>query len=47
VVAYLDDFAGTTGADELVTVHAASSVTGRLRSVELLADALGSVPSPR
>src|SRR3954465_2525570 len=41
VVAFLDDFQETTGADELVTVHHADSVARRLRSVELLADAAG------
>jgi luciferase family oxidoreductase group 1 len=41
VVAYLDGFARHTGADELVVVHHADTVAGRLRSVELLADAAG------
>jgi luciferase family oxidoreductase group 1 len=41
VVAYLDDFQETTGADELMTVHHADTVARRLRSVELLADAAG------
>lgn len=41
VVAWLDDFAARTGADEIMTVHAAGSVANRLRSVELLADAAG------
>jgi putative transposase len=40
VVASLDDFRRTTGADELVVVHHADTVERRLRSVELLADAL-------
>ncbi len=37
--AYLDDFQEKTGADELITVHYASSVADRVRSVELLAAA--------
>jgi luciferase family oxidoreductase group 1 len=41
VVAYLDDFQASTGADELVTVHHADTVARRLRSVELLAEAAG------
>jgi alkanesulfonate monooxygenase SsuD/methylene tetrahydromethanopterin reductase-like flavin-dependent oxidoreductase (luciferase family) len=40
-LAYLADFQQHTGADELIVVHHASSVEGRLRSVELLADAAG------
>jgi luciferase family oxidoreductase group 1 len=39
VVSYLRDFQRQTGADELITVHHASTVAGRLRSVELLAEA--------
>ena len=39
VVAYLDDFQRATGAEELIVVHHAPSVAGRLRSVELLANA--------
>ncbi len=39
VAAYLDEFQRSTGADELIVVHHATSVAGRLRSVELLADA--------
>ena len=39
VVAYLEDFQRHTGADELMTVHHAATVAGRLRSVELLAEA--------
>jgi luciferase family oxidoreductase group 1 len=35
--AYLDRFQARTGADELITVHYASSVADRVRSVELLA----------
>jgi luciferase family oxidoreductase group 1 len=41
VVASLDEFRRETGADELVTVHHATSVESRLRSVELLAEAAG------
>jgi luciferase family oxidoreductase group 1 len=37
--AYLDRFQARTGADELITVHYASSVADRVRSVELLAGA--------
>jgi luciferase family oxidoreductase group 1 len=37
--AYLDRFQTRTGADELITVHYASSVADRVRSVELLAGA--------
>ena len=37
--AYLDNFQQKTGADELITVHYASSVADRVRSVELLAGA--------
>lgn len=40
VAEQLESFAGDTGADELVTVHPASTVTNRLRSVELLAEAV-------
>jgi len=36
---YLDRFAKEADADELITVHQASSVADRLRSVELLAEA--------
>ena len=39
---YLDDFVRRTGADELITVHQAPSVEGRLRSVTLLAEAMES-----
>lgn len=41
VAAYLSDFQRLTEADELITVHRALSVESRLRSVELLASALG------
>jgi len=37
---YLDRFARTTGADELITVHEASTRQARLRSVTLLAEAV-------
>jgi luciferase family oxidoreductase group 1 len=37
--AYLDRFQALTGADELITVHYASSVADRVHSVELLAGA--------
>jgi luciferase family oxidoreductase group 1 len=40
---YLDDFLRFTGADELITVHQAPSIEGRLRSVRLLADAVEGV----
>lgn len=39
VVEYLDGFQRETDADELITVHQADSVAGRLRSIELLAEA--------
>ncbi|MGE0066691.1 MAG: LLM class flavin-dependent oxidoreductase [Solirubrobacterales bacterium] len=38
--AYLEGFQQRTGADELITVHYADSVANRLRSVELLAEAV-------
>ena len=41
VVAWLDDFHAHTGADEVMTVHAAGNVANRFRSVELLAEAAG------
>ncbi|HEY5977080.1 MAG TPA: LLM class flavin-dependent oxidoreductase [Solirubrobacterales bacterium] len=37
--AYLDRFQEQTGADELITVHYAPTVSGRVRSVEILAGA--------
>jgi luciferase family oxidoreductase group 1 len=37
---FLDGFLRLTGADELITVHQAPTVEGRLRSVTLLADAV-------
>ncbi len=39
---YLDDFVRHTGADELITVHQAPTIEGRLRSVSLLAEAVQS-----
>ncbi|CAN5478072.1 LLM class flavin-dependent oxidoreductase [soil metagenome] len=39
VVAYLDNFQRHTRADELIVVHHAANIAGRLRSVELLAAA--------
>ncbi len=38
--AYLEDFREKTGADELMTVHYASTAAARVRSVELLAGAV-------
>ena len=38
--AYLDGFVRKTGADELITVHQASGLEERLRSVTLLAEAI-------
>jgi alkanesulfonate monooxygenase SsuD/methylene tetrahydromethanopterin reductase-like flavin-dependent oxidoreductase (luciferase family) len=40
VAEQIESFVGDTGADELVTVHPASTVANRLRSVELLAEAV-------
>ncbi len=40
---YLDDFALSTGADELITIHQSTSIEGRLRSVTLLAEAVATV----
>jgi luciferase family oxidoreductase group 1 len=37
---YLDDFLALTAADELITVHQATTIEGRLRSVSLLAEAV-------
>jgi luciferase family oxidoreductase group 1 len=45
VAAYLDEFQQATGADELIVVHHATTVAGRLRSVELVADAVELVPA--
>ena len=46
VAAYLDEFQRRTGADELIVVHQADSVTARLRSVELLASAVDLTAAP-
>jgi luciferase family oxidoreductase group 1 len=43
VKAYLDEFAHITGADELITAHASPTIDQRLRSVDLLADAMDPV----
>ncbi|MGD9715077.1 MAG: LLM class flavin-dependent oxidoreductase [Thermomicrobiales bacterium] len=40
VVAYLENFQRETGADELITTHRCTSVNTRLRSIELLGEAL-------
>jgi luciferase family oxidoreductase group 1 len=40
-VAWLDEFQAQTGADEVMTVHAAGNTENRLRSVDLLAGAAG------
>jgi hypothetical protein len=37
---YLDEFLRLTGADELITVHQATTIEGRLRSVALLTEAV-------
>ncbi len=47
VAAYLDAFQEKTGADELITVHYAASVAERVRSVELLAEAVDEARSIR
>ncbi len=44
VAAYLDDFARHTGANELIVVHHADTVDARLRSVELVANAVITTP---
>ncbi len=44
VVAYLDDFARATAADELMTVHQADTIEGRLHSLALLAPSLAGAP---
>lgn len=46
VTSFLDDFQRITGADEVMMVHLAEDVTGRLRSVELLAEAAELTPRP-
>ncbi len=45
VAEYLRLFADATGADELMTVHPAPTVHERLRSIDLLADAMAAVPT--
>jgi luciferase family oxidoreductase group 1 len=40
---YLDEFVRVTAADELITVHQVPSAEGRLRSVQLLAEAVDTV----
>jgi len=44
ITAYLDDFATEAGADELMTVHPSPTITERLRSIDLLADAYERTP---
>jgi luciferase family oxidoreductase group 1 len=43
VTAYLDEFAELAGADELITAHASPTIDQRLRSVDLVADAMDPV----
>jgi luciferase family oxidoreductase group 1 len=43
VAEYLDEFARIAGADELITAHASPTIDQRLRSVDLLADAMDPV----
>ena len=43
---YLEQFREHAGADELMVVHQASSVAARMRSLDILADAMGLVPTP-
>ncbi|TFC25124.1 LLM class flavin-dependent oxidoreductase [Cryobacterium sp. TMT1-3] len=43
VRAYLEEFAAGTGADELILAHQSPFIAGRLRSVELTADAMSLV----
>ncbi len=43
VAAYLDEFARIAGADELITAHASPTIDQRLRSVDLVADAMDPV----
>lgn len=47
VRAYLEEFAASTGADELITVHHAVRVADRIRSVELTAKAWAETTVPR
>ena len=41
---YLDDFARSAQADELIVAHAAPTIEARLHSADLLADVAGLVP---
>ncbi len=43
VAAYIDEFGRIAGADELITAHASPTIEQRLRSVDLLADAIDPV----
>jgi luciferase family oxidoreductase group 1 len=43
VRAYLDEFARIAGADELITAHSSPTIDQRLRSVDLVADAMDPV----
>jgi len=43
VTAYLSEFAERAGVDELITAHASPTIDQRLRSVDLLADAMDPV----
>jgi luciferase family oxidoreductase group 1 len=43
VKAYLDEFAERAGVDELITAHSSPTIDQRLRSVDLLADAMDPV----
>ena len=44
VATYLDEFARIANADELITAHASPTIDQRLRSVDLLADAMDPIP---
>jgi len=46
VKTYLEDFAATTGADELIIAHQSPTVEQRLRSVELTAVAMNAELTP-
>ena len=43
VKAYLDEFAALAGVDELITAHSSPTIDQRLRSVDLVADAMDPV----
>lgn len=45
VVPLIEEFARATGVDEIVTSHHAENTEARVRSIELLADAWGTVPA--